>query len=132
MNNNMLDVVDSWLGGSGDDQQESKQPVFEKRPQRLGLGAKYVPHKKVMFESYHYLQEETTNSLLKKKLNRERRRKRERDLENKEVSSESDSDEEMQSRAKAIKSKVIQKNKVLQVKNQQKVNSKLNNRKFKK
>lgn len=48
MNNDMLDVVDSWLGQSGGDEKEVKQPVFEKRPQRLGLGAKYVPHKKAL------------------------------------------------------------------------------------
>lgn len=48
MNNDMLDVVDSWLGQSGGDEKEVKQPVFEKRPQRLGLGAKYVPHKRVL------------------------------------------------------------------------------------
>ena len=47
MNSDVLNVVDSWLGGNNDEKVESKQPVFEKRPQRLGLGAKYVPHKKV-------------------------------------------------------------------------------------
>lgn len=112
MNNDMLDVVDSWLGQSGGDEKEVKQPVFEKRPQRLGLGAKYVPHKKALSVDGDHLQEETTNSLLKKKLNRENRRKREQRLENQDVSSESDSDEEMQSRAKAIKSKHIQKSQV--------------------
>ena len=49
MNSDVLNVVDSWLGGNDDEKVESKQPVFEKRPQRLGLGAKYVPHKKVCF-----------------------------------------------------------------------------------
>ena len=44
-----LNVVDSWLGASSSNQEEEavKQPVFERRAQRLGLGAKYVPHKKV-------------------------------------------------------------------------------------
>lgn len=44
----MLNVVDSWLGQTDDQPKETTQPVFEKRPQRLGLGAKYVPHKKVV------------------------------------------------------------------------------------
>ena len=48
MNDDMLGVVDSWLGGTDDNASGTNQPVFEKRPQRLGLGAKYVPHKKVM------------------------------------------------------------------------------------
>lgn len=43
-----LNIVDSWLGTSSSKQEEEvKQPVFERRAQRLGLGAKFVPHKKV-------------------------------------------------------------------------------------
>ena len=46
LNQDALDVVDAWLGSSTATT-ESAQPVFEKRAQRLGLGAKFVPHKKV-------------------------------------------------------------------------------------
>ena len=46
LNQDALDVVDAWLGNSTTTT-DNPQPVFEKRAQRLGLGAKYVPHKKV-------------------------------------------------------------------------------------
>ena len=46
-----LDIVDSWLGSANASNSEPTQPTFEKRAQRLGLGAKYVPHKKVGLES---------------------------------------------------------------------------------
>ena len=46
LNQDALDVVDAWLGTSTATT-ENTQPVFEKRAQRLGLGAKFVPHKKV-------------------------------------------------------------------------------------
>ena len=48
---NALDVVDSWLGATSPTEEEVKQPVFEKRAQRLGLGAKFVPHKKGLLRS---------------------------------------------------------------------------------
>ena len=42
-----LDIVDSWLGSADSSNSQPTQPTFEKRAQRLGLGAKFVPHKKV-------------------------------------------------------------------------------------
>ena len=47
INQDSLDVVESWLKEKKTTSEEQVQPVFEKRAQRLGLGAKYVPHKKV-------------------------------------------------------------------------------------
>ncbi|CBK24556.2 uncharacterized protein [Blastocystis hominis] len=93
-----LNVVDSWLGASSSNQEEEavKQPVFERRAQRLGLGAKYVPHKK----------KTEPPSVLKKKLLREKRRKREQRLEEAGDSSNSDSKEEGLSKAKLVKSKL--------------------------
>ena len=44
---NALDIVDSWLGSADSSNSQPTQPTFEKRAQRLGLGAKFVPHKKV-------------------------------------------------------------------------------------
>lgn len=51
INQDALNVVDSWLGTSSSKQEEAEvqQPVFERRAQRLGLGAKFVPHKKVKY-----------------------------------------------------------------------------------
>ena len=43
-----LDIVDSWLGESTGTEEKPKQPVFDARARRLGLGAKYVPHKRVV------------------------------------------------------------------------------------
>lgn len=54
MNDDMLGVVDAWLGGTDENASGTKQPLFEKRPQRLGLGAKYVPHKKVLMSLVYY------------------------------------------------------------------------------
>ena len=54
LNENALDVVDSWLGSSETSSSQPTQPVFEKRAQRLGLGAKFVPHKKVRVGSDHF------------------------------------------------------------------------------
>lgn len=113
MKEDVLGVVDSWLGSSDKTEEESNQIQYERRPQRLGLGAKYVPHKKVRFQNLNDLQEETPKSILQKKLNREKRRKREKNLEERDERSDSDSDEEMQSKAKMIKSKAIQKNKII-------------------
>ena len=93
---NALDVVDSWLGATSPTEEEVKQPVFEKRAQRLGLGAKFVPHKK----------QQDVPSVLKKKILREKRRKREQKLEERDVSSDSDSEEENMSKARLLKSKV--------------------------
>lgn len=54
LNENALDIVDSWLGSSETSSSQPTQPVFEKRAQRLGLGAKFVPHKKVRVGSDHF------------------------------------------------------------------------------
>ncbi|KAK8789504.1 hypothetical protein WA538_001045 [Blastocystis sp. DL] len=95
LNQDALDVVDAWLGTSTATT-ENTQPVFEKRAQRLGLGAKFVPHKK----------KEEVNSVLKKKVLREKRRKKEKMLENRDSSSDSE-EEESVSKAKSIKSRAI-------------------------
>lgn len=103
---NALDVVDSWLGATSPTEEEVKQPVFEKRAQRLGLGAKFVPHKKVLLPSLPNMQQQDVPSVLKKKILREKRRKREQKLEERDVSSDSDSEEENMSKARLLKSKV--------------------------
>ena len=114
MKDDVLGIVDSWLGSSDKTEEEKNQIQFERRPQRLGLGAKYVPHKKVDMKRVSDLQEETPKSILQKKLIREKRRKREKNMEERDEKTNSDSDEEMQSKARMIKSKAIQKNKVMQ------------------
>ncbi|KAK8823336.1 hypothetical protein WA577_002257 [Blastocystis sp. JDR] len=91
-----LDIVDSWLGESTGTEEKPKQPVFDARARRLGLGAKYVPHKR----------EQEPPSVLKKKLLREKRRRKEKNMEDRDTSSESDSDEDKMSKAKSIKSKM--------------------------
>ncbi|KAK8805023.1 hypothetical protein JH06_1828 [Blastocystis sp. subtype 4] len=96
LNKNALDIVDSWLDFSKTESSPKEQPQFEKRAQRLGLGAKFVPHKR----------QEEVGSVLKKKVLREKRRKREQVLENKDSSSESDSEEGL-SKASLVKSKAI-------------------------
>lgn len=114
MKDDVLGIVDSWLGSSDKNEEDKNQIQFERRPQRLGLGAKYVPHKKVEMKRVSYLQEETPKSILQKKLIREKRRKREKNMEERDEATDSDSDEEMQSKARMIKSKAIQKNKIMQ------------------
>ena len=47
LNKNALDILDSWLDSSKTESSPKEQPQFEKRAQRLGLGAKFVPHKRV-------------------------------------------------------------------------------------
>ena len=47
LNKDALDIVDSWLDSSKTESTPKEQPHFEKRAQRLGLGAKFVPHKRV-------------------------------------------------------------------------------------
>lgn len=47
LNKDALDIVDSWLDSSKTASTPKQQPQFEKRAQRLGLGAKFVPHKRV-------------------------------------------------------------------------------------
>ena len=47
LNKNALDIVDTWLDFSKTESSPKEQPQFEKRAQRLGLGAKFVPHKRV-------------------------------------------------------------------------------------
>ena len=47
LNKDALDIVDSWLDSSKAESTPKEQPHFEKRAQRLGLGAKFVPHKRV-------------------------------------------------------------------------------------
>ncbi|KAK8798699.1 hypothetical protein WA158_007783 [Blastocystis sp. Blastoise] len=44
-NGDLLSVVDTWAKGKEENNKEI-EVQFEKRPARLGLGAKYVPHKK--------------------------------------------------------------------------------------
>ena len=50
LNQNALDVVDAWLGESPASEEKEKQTTFDPRARRLGLGAKYVPHKRVVLE----------------------------------------------------------------------------------
>ena len=50
LNQNALDVGDAWLGESPASEEKEKQPTFDPRARRLGLGAKYVPHKRVVLE----------------------------------------------------------------------------------
>ena len=45
-NEDLLNVVDSWSKNAKQDPKETTV-TYEKRPLRLGLGAKYVPHKTV-------------------------------------------------------------------------------------
>lgn len=55
MKDDVLGIVDSWLGSSDKNEEDKNQIQFERRPQRLGLGAKYVPHKKVEMKRVSYL-----------------------------------------------------------------------------
>ena len=105
LNQDALDVVDAWLGTSTATT-ENTQPAFEKRAQRLGLGAKFVPPKKVSMGITSHPQKEEANSVLKKKVLREKRRKKEKMLENRDSSSDSE-EEESVSKAKSIRSKAI-------------------------
>ena len=55
MKDDVLGIVDSWLGSSDKTEEEKNQIQFERRPQRLELVAKYVPHKKVERKKESYV-----------------------------------------------------------------------------